>query len=350
MKLNQVGFAFALALTATVTGCATDASEVDQPGSDDDETPDSEPLPTTADGVYTLHSKFDLATNLPGRVGTVTNIIISATDDSNDPVKFIYEKVVEGLPSGALKNGLTAAGPLVTGYLNEQLLEIAPTFAVKMVQLGNQFGSMATNFGTVSRLEVTKSGAGYVSRHVTTGVEFKVTDRGQLVEIEYPFADYGMNDIAVENVAVELETSGKLIIQSHSFGMSFGQVLRLGIDQMLIPFIDEDSDNLGELFQSLINCRAVGEAVFDAIDLGSPGAFEAACKAGLTTGANFIYTKIAEIDANALELSLTGSAKAIDRNRDGKMDDLQRGTWTGTVKYASAPAPLGTATFSGRAN
>lgn len=351
MKLNQVGFAFALALTVgTAVGCATDASEGEQPGEGDEEPGGNEPLPTTAEGTFMLHSKFDLASNVPGRVGTVLNVIIDATDDSNDPVQYIYERVIDGLAEGTLKNALRGAGPLVTGYLNDQLLNIAPTFATDMLDLSRRFGEMSKNFGTTSRLEVIKVGDGYVARHVTNGVEFKVAQGANVLELEFPFADYGMRDITVENIPVTLESSGKLTIQPHAIAVSFGQVVRVGLDEMLLPLIDDDAANLNELFANLINCAQVGQAVYNALRVGSAGAFQAACTAGLNAGATFIYSKINEIDANALELNVGGVAKAIDRNRDGKMDDLQRGAWTGTVKYASSPAPLGTATFSGRSN
>lgn len=353
MKMNQAGFAFALALTGTfftATGCATD--EVADPSGDSDPngSGDEGPIATTAEGTFELHSKFDLATNIPGRAGNVTNIIISATDDPNDPVQYIYDTVVAGLPEGTIKNALKGAGPLVTGYLNDKVNEIAPSFYPRMVGLARAFGDISKNFGTTSRLEVVKSGNGYVARHITTGVEFKVVSGGQTLELQFPFADYGMNNITVDNIPVALESSGKLTIQPHAINVSFGQVLRVGVDEMLIPLLDDEAANLGQLFTHLIDCHKVGLAVYDALDLGSVGAFEGACTAGLTAGANFIYQKIAEIDTNALELNVGGVAKAIDRNRDGKMDDLQRGAWTGTVKYATAPAPLGTATFSGRSN
>jgi hypothetical protein len=349
MKLSHVGFALAVVLAGTAAGCATDGSDGDpsDPG-DGSNDPSVEPLPTTAEGTFTLHSKFDLATNLPGKVGTVVNVIISATDDSNDPVQFIYDKVIDGLPEGTLKNGLRGAGPLVTGYLNDRLLSIAPNFVARMIALGARFGEISKNFGTTSQLVISKSSAGYSSTHTTTGVEFKLNNGGTPLELQFPFADYGMADIRVDNVAVELASSGKLTIQPHAVSVSFGQVLRIGVDDMILPLIDSDAANLGELFHSLINCHQVGVAVYDAIHIGSVGAFEAACNTGLTAGANLIYTKITEIDSSALELNVTGVAKAIDRNRDGKMDDLQRGAWTGTVKYATSPAPLGTATFVGR--
>jgi hypothetical protein len=351
MKLTHAGFAFALALTGTAIGCATDAPGADptDPGDGSGSDTNVEPLPTTAEGTFVLHSKFDLATNLPGKVGTVVNVIISATDDSNDPVQYIYDQVIAGLPAGPIKNTLSGAGPLVTGYLNDRLLAIAPNFVTRMISLGNHFGSMAKNFGTTSTLQVTKGGAGYMSTHTTTGVEFTLVDGGTQTQLQFPFTDYGMNNIRIDNVPVALESSGKLTISPHAVKVSFGQVLRIGVDEMLIPLLDPTANNLGEMLHNLVNCHQVGQAVYDAIHIGSTGAFEAACNTGLTASATFIYQKIAEIDGNALELNMTGVAKAIDRNRDGKMDDLQRGAWTGTVTYATSPAPLGTATFSGRA-
>ena len=349
MKLNRAELAFALAMTGTLAGCATEVAEQDLGTDPNADTNPAEPAPATAEGKFTLHSKFDLATNLPGKVGTVVNVIISATDDSNDPVKFIYEKVIDGLSEGPVKNALRGAGPLVTGYLNDRLLAIAPNFVTRMITLGNRFGDIAKNFGTTSELVITKTADGYMSTHTTTGVEFKLTDASGTTELQFPFADYRMPSIRVENVPVALEASGKLTIQPHAVSVSFGQVLRIGIDDMIIPMIDSEAQNLGELFQNLIDCRQVGIAVFDALRLGSAGAFEAACRTGLGAGATFVYQKVAEIDSSALQLDITGVAKAIDRNRDGKMDDLQRGAWTGTVKYATAPAALGTATFSGRA-
>ena len=53
------------------------------------------------------------------------------------------------------------------------------------------------------------------------------------------------------------------------------------------------------------------------------------------------------IDAAALEFGLTGTARGVDKNRDGKMDDILTGAWTGSVSYAGTPAPLSTAKFFG---
>ena len=74
----------------------------------------------------------------------------------------------------------------------------------------------------------------------------------------------------------------------------------------------------------------------------------AACTAGLTLAASFLYSEIDNnIDASALEFDINGTAKAIDKNNDEKVDALQTGKWAGTLSYSGSPAPLSTATFTG---
>ena len=73
----------------------------------------------------------------------------------------------------------------------------------------------------------------------------------------------------------------------------------------------------------------------------------AACTAGLGYGATTLYTKIDAIDSSALEFGLVGTAKAVDKNNDSKVDTLQTGKWTGTLSYSGTPAPLAAATFIG---
>jgi hypothetical protein len=75
--------------------------------------------------------------------------------------------------------------------------------------------------------------------------------------------------------------------------------------------------------------------------------FTAACNVGLTKAADVIYGKIAGIDGSALELTLSGTAKALDKDQNKQIDTIQTGAWTGTVSYAGTPAPLTTATFFG---
>lgn len=331
-----------LALGAAAAGCAADA-----PAPSGDDAPvdpmnpdDPQPVPLTPEGKFNVQSDFDLASNMPGTAGTVVNTFILATDDPDDPTKFIVDKLIAALPDGSVKNFAQQSAPFVTGYLNDRLLQIAPDLLTKVVDTGNAFGQVARHFGTIETLDINAAG---VATKVVTGVHFTVDN----VPLDFAFADYGLPDVKVDNVQVTLEPTGKLSIANHSVGLSYGAVLKVALDQAIIPLIDPSASNLGDLLHNAVDCQAVGQYVYEALDFGSPSTYQTACTAGLTAGANAIYTQISHIDGAALQFSLAGTAKGVDKNRDGKMDSILSGLWDGTTSYAGSPAPLATAKFFG---
>src|SRR5438105_1389915 len=59
---------------------------------------DDTPKPLDATGKYAMQSQFDIATNMPGTVGTVVNQFIAATDDPDDPTKWILDQIIAQMP------------------------------------------------------------------------------------------------------------------------------------------------------------------------------------------------------------------------------------------------------------
>lgn len=331
---------FLLAAVAA-TGCAADpVGPVDEDPPGDGSGDDDVPPPSTPEGKYKVQSTFDLATNAPGTAGEIANYFIRATDDPDDPTRFLVEELLKALPDGSVKNVLTQSVPFVAGYLNDRLLEVAPDFVTKILDVGNAFGQVTRNFGTLETLEITAAGAG---TKTVNGLHFKIDN----VPMEFAFADYGIAETKVQNLQVKLETTGKLTISEHKVPLKYGQVLRIAIDQAVIPMIDPAANDLEDILLGAVNCQAVGQYVFEAIDIGSPSTFESACRSGLKAGAAALYKQLENIDASALEFGLAGTARAVDRNGDGKMDGIQSGQYTGTLGYAGSPAPLGEAKFHG---
>ena len=352
-KHMSLALALALSMGAAVTGCAADQTST-PPGDDDGSGSGSgsggDPLPQDVDaaGKYAVQSKFDLAQNMPGTAGDVTRTIIAATDDSADPSLWIIEQAINAMPNGTFKSFLNGAKPFVAGYINDRLLEIAPDFVTTMVTMGNDFGDAAKNFGLNSTLDVSKSGTSYTAVHTVLGAHFKINN----VESDYAFADYGVANTVVPGVGVTVDTTGKLGLADHKVPVAYGKVLRIGLDAAIIPSLDPTASNLGQLLQHQVDCQTVGQVMEqyceDNFGFGpGSGTFQSACNAGLTAGANLIYSKIDAIDASALEFALTGTAKALDKNNDKKLDTIQSGTWAGTLSYAGTPAPLANATFFG---
>jgi hypothetical protein len=348
-SLNKFAFAFTFAIGALATGCAAESPDSDDPNDPNNpDNPDNPSKDLDAAGRFEMRSSFDLATNAPGKVGDVTRMIIDATDSPEDPSLWVIERVIEQMPSGTFKNVLNSSKGFIAGYVNDRVLDFAPDFVSTMVQVGQDFGQIAKNFGLNETLEVVKSADGYSATHTAIGAHFKIDN----IESDHNFADYSVANIVVNNVGITLDQTGKLGIADHKLPISYGSVLRVGLDGAIIPMIDPTASNLGQLMQHKVNCAKVGIAVRDAISSvigygGSASTYETACNQGLVAGANLIYAKIAEIDATALEFSITGTAKGLDKNGDKAIDSIQTGAWTGNLTYGSAPAPLAGATFYG---
>lgn len=346
---KNLSILLALSLGTVTTGCATDLPDVEDPdgngggggGGDGGDGPGQQPLDLS--GRYQISSKFDLATNAPGKVGQVVNAILDATDDPDDPTAWIIDQVAAAMPNGTLKSLLVNAKPFVAGYLNDRLLDLAPDFVSTMVQLGSDFGQIARNVGLDATLDVSGAGASYTATHTVLGARFKIDN----VESTHAFATFNVPNIVAADVGVTLDATNNVAIAQHALPVSYGKVLRIGLDAAIIPMLEPGATSLNQLLAAKVDCTAVGAAIAGAIGFGGASTFAGACTSGLDAGANFIYGKIAEIDASVLELGVTGAAKAIDQNSDRSIDKLQTGAWTGTATYAGTPAPLAGATFHG---
>lgn len=355
MKRNHLTTTLALLLaSATVAGCAADApgpdDDIENP--DDPMQPDPEPVPKTPEGKFSVQSDFDVATNLPGTAGTVVNYFIQATDEADDPTKFILEQLLNALPNGSIKNTLQGSVPYVAGYLNDRLLEVAPDFVGKIIDVGDGLGQVAKHFGTIEVLDISGTPApstggdaslAYAATKTVQGLHFNVDN----VDIDLLFADYALDDVKVEGLAVSLEQTGKLNVSQHKVPLKFGAIMKLAMNNVIIPFIDPSVTDLEGLLQKSVNCQAVGLYVYEAIEIGSPSTFESACNTGLTAASSAFYNALDNLDVSALEFDLLGTARGVDKNSDGKMDDIQVGVWTGQLGYAGTPAPLATAKFFG---
>lgn len=352
---KNISFVLALALGAVATGCAADSPNDMGDGSGGGgggggggEGSDDAPHAMDATGTYQVASTFDIATNAPGKVGEVTNAFIDMTDGATDPAEWIIDQVIANTSNSTLKSFLTQAKPFVAGYLNDRLLEIAPDFIDTIIQAGNDFGQMARKFGLNETLQIGGTDGAYSGTVTALGVHFKVDN----VESDILFADHGMPDVTAQSVAIGLDATGKLDIGEHQLPLSYGKVLHIGLDEVVIPSLDASASDLQTLLADLVDCGAVGQAINDALaDYfgfgGGAGTWEAACDAGLAYGAQKLYEKIDSIDSEALEFDLTGIAKAVDSNQDTKMDTIQTGKWAGTLSYGNTPSPLADAKFTG---
>jgi hypothetical protein len=344
---TNLTLALVLAFVSAAAGCAGSGTGDDVVGDDvgDDMPPGDDDVdePTSPVGTYQVQSEFDMATGLPGTVGTIVNGFIDATDGADDPGRWLCDLAADQLDGtwGDIAHG---ACSLAGGYINDRLLEIAPDFVDTLIALGNDFGQIARNFGLRSQLEVTGSGTSFMSTHTTTGINFKLDN----VDHVFALTAYGMENIVAPNVAVTYDTTGVLTIAGHEIPLAYGSVLRIGLDELIIPALDPFADGLGELLANQVDCYQVGIALQDAIGFGSVSMYEDACESGLEAGANLVYSQLANLDSTAFKFGISGGeARATDTNGDRKVDEITRGEWTGNLDVAGSQAPLTDAKFTG---
>src|SRR5882724_4609654 len=301
---NRFALVLALALGATAVGCGpSDSSNTGDDGGGggggsggDGSGSGGPPRPLDASGTYTMHSTFDLASNAPGTAGTVVNTIIDATDDADDPTRWIVDQIIAQLPSGTVKTALSLGKELVVGYLNGKLLDIAPDFLTTMIQVGHDFGEIAKHVGLDETLQLTGGGSNYTAVHTVAGAHFKLDNQ----ELDFALATYHIPNVVVSDVAVAMDATGQLTIAPHDVPLAYGKLLRLGLDGAIIPLIDPSAGNLNDLFAHTVDCTAVGNAIASALSLSfAAGTLRSACTLGLTAGANFVYAKIDAIDGTA---------------------------------------------------
>ena len=317
-------------LAISLSGCG-DNAVVGTP-----DAPDRPPIPTTS--VYALHSELDLASNLPGQVGHAIGELIAATDDPDDPTRYIVDHIIAHMRDGTLRDLALAAEPFVTAYVNDRLLATSPQLLRRVVAVGNGLGDAARHFGTLDTLSIAPDGS---ATHAIVGV--RVVLDGQVVELA--FADHGIPASAT-GVAVHA-SRGRLALDRHALRLSLGRILRLVVDGAIVPHVDPGAVDLIGLLEGGVDCVAFGDAMHDALGFGSPSGFSAACRAALSDVATAIYGELDAVDLDTLELDLAGNARAVDGDGDGRIDELADGAWAGSVFYAGAPAPLLAGSFSG---
>jgi len=348
MKLTKTVFVAALGVAGMFHGgCAADRMGGGDDTTPDDPTPDDPPPPPRqldATGTYRLHSRFDIAQNMPGTGGAVVNGLIAMTDDPDDPAHWMLTQVINQLPDGFFKDLLVASEPFVAGEVNAQLINIAPGLVDALLDVGHLVADIAKNFGLGETLAVTTS-TDNIYGGVLTVDAFELTLGGSPHEIK--FIDHDIAAIQATNLPVTLDATKRLSLGRHQFPIAYGTVVRIALDEAIIPAIDPAAHDLDQLLAGLVDCQALGQQIADSLGFGGAAIYAGACTLGLNAAADALYDQIAGLDAAALDFDRTGISATIDADADYDVDRLENGVWTGQLGYGGTAAPLANATYNG---
>lgn len=325
--------ALALAGCADHSVAGDDDGGGDGSGSQGEETPDPQ---MDAQGTYRLQSTFDIATNMPGTSGSVLNGLIAATDDPDDPMSWVLDQMLAQMDDGTLKDILVGAKPLVVGYLNDQLHNLAPDFVDTITEVGQRMAELTKRFGLREKLQIDSVDQTYIAMVTADGVHWDVDGTA----IDLGFIENNIDVVEAKDVFVRYEKSDSTLhIGEHTLPLPYGKLVRLALDNVVVPAIDPTAHSLVELLDHKVNCAGVGTAVADYLGFGSPTFFATVCRSGLQMAANAAYNQIADQNS-LLDLHLVGESRAADTNDDYRLDKLTFGTWTGSMTIDATDATL----------
>ncbi|MEO8549951.1 MAG: hypothetical protein ABI678_08250 [Kofleriaceae bacterium] len=312
-----------------LAACAS--AEVSAPG---DAAPPVSTVPTALAGTYDLAGTLDLQT-LPAPAVELLDALGAATDQPDDPARYLVDRMVAALPAGTLKAVATGLAPYIAPYIQVEIDRLAPRFAPGIRQLASGLATIGHHMTPIERMIIARDG---LATRALIGLQFGPTP--------CDLAANGAPDaLAIARVAIDGE--GKLALAGHKMQLPYGEMLRLGLDRAVIPSIDLSAGDLADALRDLVDCHALGATFSEHAGLGSPALYETACVAAMTGLASDVYRKIAAIDDAAFVLDVSGTAVGVDLDGDGAMDEVRSGAWTGTATYAGTRGPLGVATFTG---
>ncbi len=289
-----------------------------------------------ATGTFQIDSHYDLAEGVPGPVGDVVNAIFDMTDDPTDPSTWVIDQILTQINNATITGAVGSLRPGLDVALNEALLHNTPEFVSTIVNVGDDLGQVARQFGSLSTLTVTRDpDLGLVASHGFDAFRFTVEG----VEHEYSMSELELEQSQAQQIKLTLRGVTKLSIARHELPVAYGHLLRFVLDHAIIPSIAPTAHNLGELLTTLIDCASVGQLLAQRIGVGPPLVYEIACKAGLTVGGALIEQALDGVQANAT-LGIAGDARPKDESGDEKIDHLDFGQWEGELTFPAGATRL----------
>jgi hypothetical protein len=283
-----------------------------------------------ATGDYELESDFDLVDGVPGPVGDVVNALLDATDDPTDPSTWVIDAILTAIDNQAISDAIGGMRPQLDVILNQVLLASSPDFVPTIIEVGDDLGQVARHFGAFSTLSVGRDiDRGLLATHTIDSFVFTIDGEPH----EYTLDELEHGESRAEQIKLRLRGQTKLGIDNHELPVAYGHLLVFVLDHAIIPAIDPDASNLGELLVELVDCAAVGERLSDEIGIGPPIVYELACKAGLAVVGTAIEDQLSRLDATT-RLVIGGDARPQDVNSDDTIDRLVSGEWEGELRFS----------------
>jgi hypothetical protein len=297
--------------------------------------PDAAPPPIDPSGTYVLRSELHLATPLSGPVATILGDVRGATDAPDDPSRYLIDRMIAELPAGNVQTVAQALAPYLAAYVQARLSDVAPRLVPGIHAVSDQLASFSQQLDTIEAIRITPDRNAVV---VLTGLRFG--------KLDVPLATGGISEPAVG--ARVTFAGGELEIEDHRLALPYSRLVRLALDRGIIPAVDPAAYDLPTLLADLVDCDHLGQVVAEGAGTGFGSVYAVACTTALRAVASEWYEHLDALDGMTIDLAMHGDARGVDLDRDGHMDAIANGIWSGTIGPLGAEVSIGGSTFEGQ--
>lgn len=301
---------------------------------DEDETVVDLPLqdvPLSSEGRWELENHFDAGEALPDGVDRVFDALAEMSDDPNDPATFILDTIRDQIDNDALRLAFDAARVYwnLDEDLNQQILDVAPDFAVDALQAGGDLGRALSNLQIDSDLRL-----GQPDEFGVINADHELIDL--VLSLDGVTNRFSMtNDVHVQgatarNVLITVVDEHELQIEQHQFRVGLGTIVLFALNNMVLPRFNGSPESISELLENVVDCDSVGAWLSDTVDMGSPATWEDICGFGLAAASLYAEQQLLVLNDGYDTMTLQGTAEIKDPNGDLGFDRIDEGVWTST--------------------
>lgn len=294
-------------------------------------------IPELMGGEYTMTSRFDVT---EGTAPELDAILEGFTGLSRDPAAYLVGLVAgaSGTP-GWLRDalGVSFVRSTVTSLLRSAIDDInVPEEVDQILDTGADLDAALSQASFVSTLtlsepnEFTVLGATHQLRELQVPLDGAMVSRSVSVTP------------ATFDVTFDAAAPGTIVIPGHDFALSFGQLVQLILNDVLLPRLPGSPHSLAELMFRLFPCSDVAAAIS-----GEPGTTQdvvnGVCQVGVSLLGGYFDSKIEGLFAYET-FHMDGRGQLQDTDYDYARETIGMGTsngsWTGTDGTLSFPGTL----------
>jgi hypothetical protein len=300
------------------------------------------PPPLRWAGIYHLESTLDVGGGFPGGLGMTFRTIDDLTDGPYDPATWLIDQALAQINDPTISSIVNAFRPALDQELLTQIENAAPGLVDELRTIGQDITDVARRFGTGSDLVVEAhtnidGTITVVEKHTLKSVIFIIDNTRH----EFTFAgDLGMPEPMAQNIPGSVVGETTLNIGEHGFDVSYGRLILIALDRVIIPQLDPNANSIGQLLNDQIDCQSIGQSISSFVGFGSQQFWAGACTGAITAVGNLLEAEILRIDQTAGHLDWQGHATMVDHDMNRVVEALNPGRWTGTFLIAGETSTL----------